>query len=258
MTPKALVVATTKRTHRVSMARRSVLGHLITTAVLLLLPLLTLAAGVQAGQGPRAETFHLHVPAVAEWISSTCPWGEEWFPGVDTRCVDYYVLYFREGEPSQLRHEPWRLYVVLSDWMVHPDGTATFLNETWGLLESPQGSFDEKKYTFAGVSGSVPMSDGSQLAVDLTWDMRLAELHHGGNNSAFNPANGIDRHYNDRCTTIIQNAHQQWRRGTPAMISGSIGGVAVDSLYTRPDEPFIAGRSHFIYVTVEHGDCPDL
>jgi hypothetical protein len=232
-----------------SFAKRSIIVFLI-----LLITIVALAPPAQAAGSAQATTFHLHVPAAAELLVSTCPWGD-WVPEIDTVCEDSYILYFREGQAFELREQPWRLYVNRTTFIAHPDGTGTLLNEVWGLIENPQGSFDSKKYTYAQVSGTVPMSDGSEFVVDLRWNMALAELHHGGNNSLFNVVNGIDRHYNDRCLTLIQSAHQQWRVGAPGQISGSIGGVDVQSLNLAPFEPFIAGRSVYTYVTAEHGGC---
>ena len=224
--------------------------HLVIVPALIVV----LALPAQAAGSAQAETFHFHVPAAAEIWVSTCPFGD-WLPETDTVCEDWQTLYYREAEPPDLREAPWNLWVVHVAVIVHPDGTVTELFFTEGLLENPQGSFDVKKYTYAQVSGTVPMSDGSQVAVDLTWDMALAELYHGGNNSIFNLNNGIDPHYNDRCLTLIQLAHQQWRTGPPGQISGSIGGMDIHSFILRPDHPFIAGRSIYTYVRAEHGGC---
>jgi len=233
---------------------RSFASQSFSVLLILMITVVTLATPARAAGSARATTFHLHVPAVAELLASTCPWGE-WVPETDTICEDLYILYFREGQPFELREQPWRLFVNRVNFIAHPDSTGTLLTETWGLIEDPQGSFDLKKYTYAQVSGTVPMSDGSEVVVNLTWDMALAELHHGGNNSAYNVINGIDRHYNDRCLTLIQSAHQQWREGAPGQISGSVGGVDVQSLLLPSFEPFIAGRSVYTYVTAEHGGC---
>jgi hypothetical protein len=186
--------------------------------------------------------------------ASTCPFTDE-PPAQDTFCHDWIIVYGREASPRELRDAPWALFAFHSTFTWHADGSFTPASEGFGVAFDPIGTFDEKRYTTATVSGTVPTSDGGQVAVDLAWDMSLAELNHGGNNSAFNVVNGIDRHVNDRCLTLIHNAHQQWRSGPPGVISGTIDGHDVDSLY-RPDfEPFIAGRSHFTVVTVEHGGC---
>jgi hypothetical protein len=213
-----------------------------------------ITAASAAGAGP-AETFHLHVPGVAEFIYSTCPYGD-WVAPTDTVCEDWMIQYFRHDIPSQPGELPWTLAVHRWVWIAHPDLTFTDLYATYGWIENPQGSFDLKRYAYAQVNGAVPMSDGSAVAVDLVWDMALAELHHGGNDSAYNPVNGIDRHYNDRCVTINQFAHQQWRWGTPDTISGTVGGIEVHSLgFIMPGEPFTAGKSVFTCVTAQHGGC---
>ena len=228
--------------------------HLFTT---LLVAVAVPASHAQASDSAKAETVHNHVPAVAEVLISTCPFGD-WLPQTDTICEDWDIFYYREGDPSELREQPWRLYIYHPAWIVHPDGTATLLYEIDGLLENPQGSFDEKSYTYAQVSGNVPMSDGSEVAVDLTWDMAQAELHHGGNNSIYNQNHGFDPHYNDRCLTLNIFAHQQWRAGAPGEISGTVGGVDIQSFFLRPDMPFTAGRSVFTMIYVEHGGCAPI
>jgi hypothetical protein len=219
-----------------------------------MISMVTPTAITKAAGNSQAETYHLLVPAAAELVSSTCPFGD-WTPEIDTNCEDWYVLYFREGEPSSLRDQPWILFVTHALGIVHPDGTYSSLFDTYGQIENPQGSFDENQYSYATVNGTVQMSDGSELTIDLTWDMTLAELHHGGNNSAYNLINGFDRLYNDRCLTLVQLAHQQWRYGVPGQISGSIGDVDVQSMTLPWWEPFIAGRSVFTYVVSEHGGC---
>ena len=211
----------------------------------------TSASAASSGSAP-AFTFHLKVPAAAEFFGTSCP--NEW-PAIDTRCEDIGVLYYRESEPSTLRNAQWSVFVHHQAVVLHPDRTVTGLFDIGGILENPQGTFDEKTFTFASVHGSVPMSDGSTADIDLTWDMAAAQLNHGGNDSLFNVINGINRHYADRCLTVNSLAHQQWRAGAPGQITGSIMGTNVEE-WDRPEfEPLIAGRSVFTFVYVEHGGC---
>jgi hypothetical protein len=219
-----------------------------------------LVAGILASTASAGPAFtqHLKVPAAAEFFGSTCSIAFEEEappPSSDLTCEFFYVLYFRESEPSSLRDAPWGLYVQHFADVLHPDGTGDNLFFADGLIDDPQGSFDLKHYTSAAVQGIVPLSDGEEIAVDLAWDMAAAELQHGGNNSAFNIFNEIDRHFADRCHTLNQLAHQQYRSGEPGQISGSIDGVNVDDLFRPSGEPFIAGRSVFTYVDVAHGGC---
>ena len=70
--------------------------------------------------------------------------------------------------------------------------------------------------------------------------MRSVPLQHGGNDSLYNVEFGIDRHYADRCLTLNQLAHQQWRAGAPGTITGTAAGLDVGDLYLMPNDPFLA------------------
>jgi hypothetical protein len=215
--------------------------------LILILQIASPSAPVKAA---NATIYHEFVPAGAELSGNNCP---QVTPQTDTQCEDFYVLYWLGGLQQSDVH--WGLFVRHAVAIFHPDGTVTDLSESDGFLENPHGTFDMNKYTYAQVNGSVPMSDGSAINVDLTWDMGLAELHHGGNNSAYNLNNGITRHYASPCLTLNQIDHQQWRAGAPGMVTGTIGGIVAQSLTMYPDEPFIEGRNHWTYVSVTHGGC---
>jgi hypothetical protein len=58
---------------------------------------------------------------------------------------------------------------------------------------------------------------------------------------------------NDRCLTLNANAHQ--RSGTLEQISGSLGGVDVQSMFFLLGEPFIERSSNFTYIIAELGRC---
>ena len=197
----------------------------------------------------------MKVPAIARFFASTCPFTDE-LPETDTVCEDVIVLYLRESSPSTLRDAPWLLQVVNNAVVLHPDGTVTELFSGFGELENPEGSFDLK--TFATASRSrhcSTLSDGREVEVDVSWDMRSVPLQHGGNDSLYNVEFGIDRHYADRCLTLNQLAHQQWRAGAPGTITGTAAGLDVGDLYLMPNDPFLAGRSVLTYVEVAHGGC---
>lgn len=209
---------------------------------------------VPAAAAAPATTVHVKVEAVARFFGSTCPFTDD-LPESDTVCEDIIVLYFREAEPSTLRDAPWRLVVENNAVILHPDGEVTDLFSGVGVLEDPQGSFDLKTFATASVKGTVTLSDGREVDVDVAWDMSSVPLEHGGNDSLFNIEFGIDRHFADPCLTRIQLAHQQWRAGAPGQLTGTAAGLDVQDLYLMPNDPFIAGRSHFVYVDVEHGGC---
>ena len=206
------------------------------------------------GMAAPATTAHLKVPAAARVEASTCPFTDEVVES-DTFCQDVFVLYFREGEPSSLRAAQWTLFVVSDGVVLHPDGTVTELFHGEGAVENPTGSFDLKRFASAAVRATVPLSDGRNVDVDLAWDMSAVPLNHGGNDSLYNVEFGIDRHFADRCLTLNQLAHQQWRAGAPGVIAGTVAGLDVQALFLNETDPFLAGRSVFTFVEVPHGGC---
>ena len=223
-------------------------GKVVRSAIIIIIIFQILSLSTPA-KAANAFIFHEFVPAGAEFSGNNCP---QVTPQIDTPCEDFYVLFWLGG--LQMSDVHWGVYVRHSVAIFHTDGTITDVT-TDGFLENPQGSFDMKKYTYAQVKGSVPMSDGSVINIDLTWDMGLAELHYGGNNSAYNLNNGITWHYASPCLTLNQIDHQQWRSGASGMVTGSISGIDAQSLTMYPGEPFIEGRSLFTVVSVTHGGC---
>jgi hypothetical protein len=203
---------------------------------------------------PAAETFHLKVDGVARWFGSTCADVVEPV-AVVTECEDLFVLYFREAPAQDLREAPWVLLIQHGAATLYPDGTVDEHYDVVGEVENPEGSFDLKRFAFANVSATVPMSDGSELDVDLAWDMSSVALQHGGNDSLYNVEFGIDRHEADRCFTLNQLAHQQWRSGEPGQITGTVGDVDVQSIPHLANDPFTAGRSVFTVTATDHGGC---
>src|SRR5262245_3071398 len=94
--------------------------------LILLGAVLSVPGPALAADGPNAQTGHELAPAIAEWLSSTCPFGD-WVPDVDTVCEDWDIAYFRAATPSQLHDQPWFLAVSHSSVIVHPDNTVTEL-----------------------------------------------------------------------------------------------------------------------------------
>lgn len=203
----------------------------------------------------NTETFHYTVDGVAEVLGSTCPFGD-WSPVVDEECEDWLALLYRTTPENPRHHNrtPWRLELLRARVLVHPDGTADVISEAHGIAEQlDEVTFDERHLRFASVRASVPMSDGSTRKVDLLWDGSSSPLRTDGNNGPYNQANGVSRHYVDRCITVNDHAHQTYRANVVA--TGTIDGTAIEDLpYLAQFDPFI-GRGHFNFILVRHGGC---
>ena len=200
-----------------------------------------------------AETFHYTVDGVAEIAGSTCPFGD-WTPSVATACEDWIALLYRTSpSPRQHNRVPWRLELTRASVVVHPGGDVDVVWEAYGIAEDVEATFDERHLRFATVRAAVPMSDGTTRNVDLAWDGSGTRLRTDGNDGPFNQANGIDRHYVDRCFTANDHAHQTYRANVAA--TGTIDGTSVAAMpYLARFDPFL-GRGHFDVVIVRHGGC---
>lgn len=136
---------------------------------------------------------------------------------------------------------------------MHPDGSVELISEVDGIAEQVESTFDEKHLRYASVRADVLMSDGSTRSVELAWDGTNAQVRTDGNNGPFNQANGISRHYVDRCITENDHAHQTYRANV--QVTGTIDGTAVEHIpFMAPFDPFL-GRGQLIYVLVTHGGC---
>jgi hypothetical protein len=196
--------------------------------------------------------FHVRQTGVAEVFGSTCPFGDVTFTK-DTHCEDWIVLYFKEGAGTDPR-PPWDLYLEHDAEIVHPDGTFDPIFHSTGEVENPEGIFDAVHLTSASVQASVPMSDGSQAEVDLTWDGTAVPIQVAGNDGPNDLAQGIAPHYVDRCITFIRLAHQMYRAHTA--VSGAMFGLDPHAIpYLANFDPFLA-RGEFTYVLADHGSCP--
>ena len=225
---------------------------LIRLGAILVMSALVVLGGLTPAHAGNGHTFHYTVDGVAEVFGSTCPFGD-WVPLVDTVCEDWLVTLYRTtpDTPKQHNRSPWRLELIRAVALVHPDGSVDLISEVDGIAEQVESTFDEKHLRYASVRADVLMSDGSTRSVDLAWDGTNVPLRTDGNNGPYNQANGIGRHYVDRCITENNHAHQSYRANVHA--TGTIDGTAVEGMpFMAPFDPFL-GRGHFNYVLVTHG-----
>ena len=216
--------------------------------------LTALAAPARAADFVSVE----NVTAAAEVKVSTCSWDE--LPSqLGDICTDTYLLYFqarRNGTTGP--PEPWSIFIYESTWAyVGGEEEMEFVDDRFGFTPAPDGYVDAQHLRTAAVRGTVPMSEGDPIAVDLRWDLSAAEVQVSGNHG---PVEGFSwgRRGLDGC--MVQNwlAHQRWRRDFQG-VTGTLGGVDVARLYLPTQGPgavFIEGRSTFKIILNQTGvDC---
>ncbi len=215
---------------------------------------LTVALAMLVAPAQAADEVYVeNVTAAAEVTLSTCPWGPPSEVGII--CTDTYLLYF------QARHAggtgptpPWTLYIFETTWLaVGGEEEYEQIGERDGIAPAPDGYVDAEHMRTAAVRGSVPMSEGDPIAVDLQWDLSDAEIQVSGNNG---PIGGFSwgLHGRDGCAVANLLAHQRWRWDFDG-IAGTLGGVDIEDLYLPDFYPhvFIEGRSTFKVILNQTG-----
>lgn len=210
------------------------------------------APATVSASGPLSGAFMTR--DLVQVLSSTCTW-EEFVPPADVTCVNKEVLYYRESWPSERNDAPWVLLMLESTWVAHPDGTGEDVGFEYGFVLNPQGSFDERTMSSAAVSGTVPMSDGRDVSIDLVWDMSGTPIQVSGNNGLYNGFNDIDPHFADRCLTENHLLHMRYRNGPPGFATGWIGDTNMRDLFVPDNNPIIAVNMLWHTVIVVHGGC---
>lgn len=207
-----------------------------------------------AASGPT-DTDITKVAGAARVLGSTCPFIDE-VPSVTTDCTNWFVILFKEGIPAKVRTSSWVVYLDVVRFLTYPDGSVEVIHEATGATEDLESvGFDIHHLTSASVRAKIPMSDGTQRRVDLTWDGSHAPLVVAGNYGPDSIDQGIPRHYVDRCVTFNSHSHQTYR--ADVRITGTIDSVDVASIpYFNNLDPYIS-RAVFTKVVANHGgvDC---
>ena len=224
-----------------SRLRRVVVGLVVVTALWIATP---------AVQAAHVENFHLLVTGVATSFFSTCPFDPP--PTQDAECMDRFVLLAQEASPrDQVRRSGYGLFAIESHIIVHPDGSVDVLDERLGFADDVDGFVDGVRLLPGRVTASVPMNDGTTLSTDLRWDMAGTAFNVAGTDGPIQEEGAPwGSHLVDRCLTENWHAHQTYRR--EGVVTGSIDGVDVATLYVGPGEPFV-GRGVFTIEIAQHG-----
>jgi hypothetical protein len=198
-----------------------------------------------------------NVTAAAEVYITTCPWDTASL-SIGDICVDTDVSIFQVRDAGTTGPpQPWSISVVeFTGVFVGGDEQFVLLSERYGVAPAEDGYVDAQHMLTAAARGTVPMSEGGPVAVDLRWDVSDADVQVSGNHG---PTEGFSwgRHGLDGC--MVQNllAHQRWRADFQG-ISGTLGGTETADLYLPTDFPavFIEGRSTFKIIINQTGvDC---
>ena len=216
------------------------------------------------------------VRAAAEWVSlenvtayasthvSTCPWVPPGAAGIE--CVDTIVWYFQAGYSAVPQadfpvlpgtKQPWILGVAEETYVSVDEEEFELTGVRWNFVTDADGYVDAQHMRTAAVRGSVPMSEGDPIAVDLEWDLSDADLQVAGKDGPVegDTWGGSGR---DGCEVVNLLAHQRWRSDFDG-ITGTIGGHDIAHYYLPNEWPsvVIEGRSTFKIVINEVGrDCP--
>lgn len=217
----------------------------------------TMALAPARASASDVDMYHETVTGLAEIYVSDCPWDA---PPTDLAiCNDAMVLYYQPGQPGEpARREPWRAVVYQMQGRFHAEiDDFEVLWERWGVSTEVAGHVDTQHLSGAYVRGSVPMSDGATVEVNLTWDMTGQPIVVDGMDGPIEEGTvPWGTTYADRCLTQNYLAHQRWR-GDGA-ITGTIGDIDVADMLPAPRDPFIEGQSVFTKVITEHGPaCPE-
>ena len=170
-------------------------------------------------------------------------------------CIDTDVIYLQagiRGVPGS--QQPWELGVFEITYVSVSAEDFEVVSERWGFGPAANGYVDSQHLLSAAAQGTVPMSEGDPVSVDLTWDLSDADVEVAGTNG---PYNGFSwgRHGRDGCLVENLLAHQRYR-WTDHGVTGSLGGVDMEDLYVRNNDlpgAFIEGRSTFKYIINETG-----
>ncbi len=189
------------------------------------------------------------------FIRDDCP--DEFAPPSGTVCHETYLMAYREthvldGGSNAPSQAPWAFFAMsYTVTFVDAEGDAVMSDVVTGFTDQGVvGSSDDQRVSSLTVTATVEMTDGSTFAFHGTWS-GYGERWVYGSDGPFHGAEGLPRHYVDRCTTFNSNDHQTGRNAT---LVGMVNGQPFDSYEVLLPVANIF-YNHFVYVTVEHGNC---
>jgi hypothetical protein len=186
-----------------------------------------------------------------------CPDVVEPPPG--TVCTDALIQIAREavaidGGGLSAVNTPWSAFLQEATLTFQATGDPVATDERFGFVPSIDDAsvtYDRQHLAFASVRTDIPMSDGSTVAVDLSWQA-ISDRMVFGNDGPSLADFGLVRHSVDRCTTQVNQAHQKFRI---AAMTGTLDGDSVHSYQSFP-AAFIS-FNHFVFIDATHDPTCD-
>lgn len=178
-------------------------------------------------------------------------------PPAGTVCHEIYVLAYREthvlgGGSNAPSQAPWSFYAT-SYTLTFPtaDGNSEVSDVAEGFTDQDVVAFsDDQRVSSLTVAATVQMTDGSAFAFNGTWT-GYGDRWVYGSNGPYHFAEGLPRHFVDRCSTFNSNDHQTGRNAT---LVGTINRhpFLTYQVYLPTAAIFY---NHFLYIDVKHGGC---
>jgi hypothetical protein len=109
-------------------------------------------------------------------------------------------------------------------------------------------TYDRQHLAFASVKTQIPLTDGTTADVDFHWTAISDRSVYGNDGIALGDF-GLIRHYVDKCSTQVNQAHQKFR---VAEMTGTLNGAPVHTYSSFP-----AGYisfNHFVFIDVSKGE----
>lgn len=172
-----------------------------------------------------------------------------------TVCTDTVIQLVREavaidGGGLSAVNTPWGALLQRVTLTFPATGDPVATDERIGFVPSIDDAsvtYDRQHLAFASVRTDIPMSDGSAVAVDLSWQAISDRMVFGNDGPALSDF-GLVRHSVDRCTTQVNQGHQKFRI---AAMTGTVDGISVHSYRASPSA-FIS-FNHFVFIDATHG-----
>lgn len=180
-------------------------------------------------------------------------------PPPGTVCTDTVIQIAREavaidGGGLSAVNTPWSAFLQQATLTFQATGDPVATDERFGFVPSIDDAsvtYDRQHLAFASVRTDIPMSDGSTVTVDMSWQAISDRMVFGNDGPALSDF-GLVRHSVDRCATQVNQSHQKFR---VAAMTGTLDGDSVHSYQSSPSG-FIS-FNHFVFIDATHGPTCD-
>lgn len=176
-------------------------------------------------------------------------------PPPGTVCNDQQITIAREaraidGGGLSAVDTPWSAFLYEATLTFQAMGDPVATDERFGFVPSVDDAsvtYDREHLAFASVRTDIPMSDGSTVAVDVSWQAITDRSVFGNDGPALSDF-GLVRHTLDSCSTQVNQGHQKFRI---AAMTGTLDGRSVHS-YQSGSSAAIS-FNHFVFIDATHG-----